>query len=201
MFQRKCYDEQERVSGVIYLTSENTPDQRFDPLIDSLYLSDTVFFRQDIGEIGKIQKLLKNYLNRLGPDRDYNEIFLIIDEVISNAIISSFRNRRDLCDEFLVARWFIHEQELVFKVFDFGGGLDLNKVLPALPNLDAENYLEQVLSYQDANQVKVPIRGRSVLHSCTGRGLGIIEEFTTDIHLSYFDEDWRTTKTVQDTTP
>ena len=68
-----------------------------------------------------------------------NEIFdltLIIEELLANAIIST-KKSRDL--ESILLKWSKEGQSFFLKILDYGGGLDINKVIKERPqgnNLD-----------------------------------------------------------------
>lgn len=187
---------------MVYLSTDDRETALKYPVPDRKPGRELVFFRQDIGEIGKIQELLSFYLGHQLPQLNGSECMLVVDEVLSNAIIASYCRNPGPDREVLVAQWERRPPEpgddpdagerFVFQVIDFGGGFDTEQVGRDLPRTNSSDYIREVIRYQENHRVRLMQNGREITHNCTGRGLAIIAEFCTSFELVFFDQDWNT---------
>jgi anti-sigma regulatory factor (Ser/Thr protein kinase) len=166
------------------------------------FFEEIVFFRQDIHEVEAIYVLIEKFFKEKFPNKKLNlaKIKILVYEILSNAIISSYTKQNTHKNELLIARWKLINNFYVFQVFDFGGGLDLKIAQKKIPKPGTKHFISDIIKYQNKTTVTILNNGREMSHFGNGQGLKIIMDVCESINLKYFCEEWKISNTISKNT-
>jgi len=141
------------------------------------------------------------------PQEELDEIILSMDESITNAIqvtIDCDLNRGKINKNHnITIRYTITDDEFDATIIDHGSGLDFIKILGDLPDRNAGNYYDQVVTYATDNEkskLSLKINGEEVPLRGIGAGLKIILNFMDSVTIEYIDKKHIIASNVSETT-
>ncbi len=165
-------------------------------------------FHADTSIVPEVIGYLIKDLNEMDfPQEEIDEIILSMDESITNAIqvtIDCDRNRNKIgVNHNITIRYTISDDEFDATIIDHGSGLDFIKILGDLPDRNAGNYFDQVVTYatdSDKSKLSLKINGEEVPLRGIGAGLKIILNFMDSVTIEYIDKKHIIASNVSETT-
>lgn len=158
-----------------------------------------------------IDKLFRDLENAKYDSEEAQEIVVAVDEAITNAILETIKATGEVVDDLTITfdpkavksiavRWEITPEEFFATVIDHGSGLDLQSIKSRVPQVNKEDYLSQVKTYQDKCNLHLRLNGEEIELKRLGAGLKIMANFMDSIFIDLIDSRQSVTTTVNKST-
>jgi len=161
-----------------------------------------------------IDKLFDDLKKAKYSEDEAQEIVVAVDEAVTNAILETIKASGDVDDDFstelraeilkntksIAIRWIITPDDFHATVIDRGGGLDLEQINKEIPQVQDENYLEQVKNYEDNGNIIVRFNGKNIRLKRLGAGLKIMQKFLDAVIIDLIDSKSILSETVSKNT-
>jgi len=142
-----------------------------------------------------VDKVIKDLLKMDYPREEIDEIAISMDESIANAVSATIANIAESTKEnpkkpYITIRYAISETEFDATIIDQGKGLDLFKTLSTTPDIDSEDYHNQVMTYTEdteKSQSSLTMNNKNIQLKGVGAGLKIISSFMDSVSIEYID--------------
>lgn len=142
-----------------------------------------------------IDHLLKDLQDMDYPREEIDEIILSMDESITNAIqitLECNKKARSAPEtRNITIRYTINENEFDATIIDHGTGLDFLKMFNTVPNNNACDYYDQIVTYatdSEKSRLTVKVNGEEIPLRGVGAGLKIILSFMDTVVIEYIDK-------------
>jgi len=142
-----------------------------------------------------IDRLMKDLCRMNYPREEIDEIILSMDESITNAVQVTMNCSETACiipeKRNITIRYMIKNNEFDATIIDHGTGLDFIKIISNVPDINSNQYFDQILSYateSEKSKLSVKINGEEVPLRGIGAGLKIILSFMDSVSIEYIDK-------------
>ena len=132
-----------------------------------------VFLDPSLEELPSLRKEVLSFLkkNSYEEESSYLEILLIIEELLSNAILATMGRRSK---EKVVLKLSLYPDEVRIYTMDYGGGFDIEEVFKKIP--DGKS-IDSFLNYSSWDKDLVPFSA--------GRGLLLVRELSSSMEIFF----------------
>ncbi len=146
-----------------------------------------------------IDHLLEDLHKLKYPQEEIDEIILSMDESITNAIQETINKNKhsDICQNHndrrdITIRYTVCEDQFDATIIDHGKGLDIFNILKSVPDVESDNYSDEIISYateSEKSKIKVRINGEEIPLRGIGAGLKIILNFMDTVTIDLIDKE------------
>jgi len=125
---------------------------------------------------------------------DIDEIVLSMDESITNAVQETLTKHKktNLDRRDITIRYTVTDSEFDATIIDHGKGLDIFSIIQSVPDNNAADYHEQIISYateSEQNKIKIRLNGKIIPLQGIGAGLKIILNFMDSVTIDFIDKE------------